>query len=61
VRAFLPQFVNPSAGDAARQTLRLGTIDMLLALVVYGLVGYCAGRAGRWLRTRDTLASRLRG
>jgi len=58
--SFLPQFVTAPAGDAARQMLLLGTIYMLLTLVVYGLVGYYAASAGRWLRTRDTVASRLR-
>jgi threonine/homoserine/homoserine lactone efflux protein len=58
--SFLPQFVNAQAGDAAGQLLLLGTIYMLLTLIVYGLVGYYAGTAGRWLRTRETLASRMR-
>jgi threonine/homoserine/homoserine lactone efflux protein len=58
--SFLPQFVNAEAGDAARQMLLLGTIYMLLTLLVYGLVGYYAGSAGRWLRARETVASRLR-
>jgi threonine/homoserine/homoserine lactone efflux protein len=58
--SFLPQFVNPQAGDPARQMLLLGTIYMLLTLIVYGLLGYYAGIAGRWLRTRDALASRMR-
>ena len=58
--SFLPQFVTAPAVDAARQMLLLGTIYMLLTLVVYGLVGYYAASAGRWLRTRETLASRMR-
>jgi hypothetical protein len=33
---------------------------MLLTLAVYGFVGYYAAIAGRWLRTRDALASRMR-
>ena len=58
--SFLPQFVTATAGDAGRQMLLLGTIYMLLTLLVYGLVGYYAGSAGRWLRTRETVASRMR-
>jgi len=58
--SFLPQFVNPRGGDAAGQMLLLGTIYMLITVIVYALVGYYAGTAGRWLRTRETFASRLR-
>jgi threonine/homoserine/homoserine lactone efflux protein len=58
--SFLPQFVHAPAGNAARQMLVLGTIYMLLTLIVYGLVGYFAGGVGRWLRARETFASRLR-
>ena len=58
--SFLPQFVHAPAGDAARQMLLLGTIYLLLTLIIYGVIGYFAGGVGRWLRTRDAFASRLR-
>jgi threonine/homoserine/homoserine lactone efflux protein len=58
--SFLPQFVHAAAGDAARQMLLLGAIYMLLTLIIYGSIGYFAGGVGRWLRTRDAFASRLR-
>lgn len=58
--SFLPQFVNPPAEHVARQLFVLGSIYMLLTLLVYGLVGYFAGSVGRWLRTREDPARRLR-
>ncbi len=58
--SFLPQFVHAAARDAARQMLLLGAIYMLLTLIIYGVIGYFAGGVGRWLRTRDAFASRLR-
>jgi len=35
-------------------------IYMLLTLSIYGVIGYFCHGVGRWLRTRDAFASRLR-
>ena len=48
--AFLPQFVDPSRGAVALQTLALGTLFTLLALASDGVYAVLAGAAGRWLR-----------
>ena len=48
--AFLPQFVDPSGGAVALQTLVLGTLFTLLALASDGAYAVLAGAAGRWLR-----------
>lgn len=49
--AFLPQFVISSRGQVAWQTLQLGLLFTAQAAVVFGLLGYFAGYAGRWLTT----------
>jgi threonine/homoserine/homoserine lactone efflux protein len=49
--AFLPQFVNTSHGMIALQTLILGTIFTLLALLSDGAYVLLAGAVGGWLRT----------
>ena len=51
--AFLPQFVDPSRGAVALQTLALGTLFTLLALASDGAYALLAGAAGRWLRARQ--------
>jgi threonine/homoserine/homoserine lactone efflux protein len=58
--SFLPQFVTGPVADASRQMLRLGAIYMLLTLIVYGALGYCAGHASRWLREGRVRSARLR-
>ena len=58
--SFLPQFVNTHTSSVTPQLLLLGGIYMLLTVIIYGTVGYFAGGIGRWLRTRATIASRLR-
>lgn len=49
--AFLPQFVNASGGPAALQTLILGTMFTLLAVLSDGAYVLLAGVVGGWLRT----------
>jgi threonine/homoserine/homoserine lactone efflux protein len=49
--AFLPQFVNASRGQVAVQTLILGTIFALLAVLSDGAYVLLAGAVGGWLRT----------
>jgi threonine/homoserine/homoserine lactone efflux protein len=52
--AFLPQFVNSSRGPIAVQTLILGTIFTLLAILSDGAYVLLAGAIGGWLRTGRT-------
>lgn len=62
--AFLPQFVISQHGQLAWQTAQLGLLFTLQAAVVFGLLGYFAGHAGRWLNTspqRSTLLDRIAG
>lgn len=48
--AFLPQFVDPSRGTIALQTLVLGTVFTLLAALSDGAYALLAAAAGGWLR-----------
>jgi threonine/homoserine/homoserine lactone efflux protein len=50
--AFLPQFIDPAAGPAWLQTLVLGTIFSVTAMVGDTLFALAAGRAGDGLRRR---------
>ncbi|MEM7043597.1 MAG: LysE family translocator [Pseudomonadota bacterium] len=45
--AFIPQFIDP-AGSALAQTLLLGSIFILVALILDSGYALAAGRAGRW-------------
>jgi threonine/homoserine/homoserine lactone efflux protein len=48
--AFLPQFVDPSAGSVALQTFTFGLVFVLLGLVTDALWALAAGTASAWLR-----------
>ena len=48
--AFLPQFVNPSAGSVALQLLTLGGLFVLMAIVTDGMYALLASSAGGWLK-----------
>jgi threonine/homoserine/homoserine lactone efflux protein len=48
--AFLPQFVEPTAGSVAAQTATFGLVFILLGLVTDSLWAIAAGAAGGWLR-----------
>ena len=50
--AFLPQFVNPTAGSVTLQLLFLGGIMKLTALVIEGSVALASGFVGGWLARR---------
>jgi threonine/homoserine/homoserine lactone efflux protein len=57
--AFLPQFIEVGAGPVWLQTLALGTIFSLTAVVGDTLIALAASRAGSTLRTRLTRRGRL--
>jgi threonine/homoserine/homoserine lactone efflux protein len=48
--AFLPQFVEPSAGSVALQTATFGLVFVLLGLITDGLWALAAGTASAWLK-----------
>lgn len=50
--AFLPQFIDPQAGNVALQFLALGSCFLLLEIAVDGTAGVLAGRFSRLLRGR---------
>lgn len=50
--AFLPQFIDPQAGNVAFQYLVLGGCFVVLELAVDGTVGTLAGRLGNLLQER---------
>jgi threonine/homoserine/homoserine lactone efflux protein len=54
--AFLPQFVEPSAGSVALQTAVFGLLFILLGLVTDGLWALAAGTTSAWLRARPAFA-----
>jgi threonine/homoserine/homoserine lactone efflux protein len=48
--AFLPQFVDPSAGSVTLQLLTLGGLFVSMAIVTDGLYALLASTAGGWLK-----------
>ncbi len=59
--AFIPQFIDP-AGSALIQTLLLGLIFIVVALVLDSCYALAAGRAGRWFTgTRLRILERISG
>jgi threonine/homoserine/homoserine lactone efflux protein len=58
--AFLPQFVDLAHGNVVLQMLLLGSIFMVITLLTFSLVGYCAGSVGQWLQKQPGLADKLR-
>ena len=58
--AFLPQFANPAAGDAAPQLLVLGLTFAFLTWLTFSVLGYFSGSLGGWLRSRASFADYLR-
>jgi len=55
--AFLPQFVDVSAGSAALQMIVFGLIFLAFGLVTDSLYALAAGTAGGWLRTKPRSAA----
>lgn len=56
--AFVPQFVDPAAGNAAVQLVVLGTVFTAIGIVTDGLYALLAGTLGEWLRARPDIARR---
>jgi threonine/homoserine/homoserine lactone efflux protein len=56
--AFLPQFTSPSRGSVALQTLSLGALFILAALIVFGCIAFFSGAFGEFIQ-RSTKAQRL--
>ena len=57
--AFLPQFIDPAAGNVAKQFLVLGLTLVLIALAIDGPIGLLAGYAGRMLRRSRRIVKAL--
>ncbi len=55
--AFLPQFVDPAAGDVTRQVLFLGLLYVLLGVLTDSAYALLAGRVRRWFVGRLALGS----
>ena len=55
--AFLPQFVDPDAGNVGLQIAFLGVLFILVAVVSDGAYALAAGTAGSWLRTSPRFLS----
>jgi threonine/homoserine/homoserine lactone efflux protein len=52
--AFLPQFVDPSAGSVTWQLLTLGGIFVMMAIVSDGTYALLASTAGGWLKRNQS-------
>ena len=52
--AFLPQFVNPSAGSVTLQLLTLGGLFVMMAIVTDSMYALLASTAGDWLKRNQT-------
>jgi threonine/homoserine/homoserine lactone efflux protein len=58
--AFIPQFVDPSAGNVAIQFIMLGSISVFLNTLADIIVAFAASRIRDGAATRPTLVRRLR-
>lgn len=57
--AFLPQFIEPTAGPVWLQFAVLGGVLIVLEFLADGTVGVLAGRIGAWLRGREAVRRRM--
>jgi len=57
--AFLPQFVNASAGHVGWQMALLGVVFMAVTVVVFGAVAIFSGWIGGWVRRKPAIGTRL--
>ena len=55
--AFLPQFVDVSAGSVVLQMVVFGLVFLAFGLVTDSLYALAAGTAGSWLRARPRAAT----
>jgi threonine/homoserine/homoserine lactone efflux protein len=55
--AFLPQFVDASAGSVTLQLLTLGGLFVLMAIVTDSMYSLLASSAGAWLKSRRSFLS----
>ncbi len=53
--AFLPQFIDPTAGWVAGQVVVLGTIIVIMGIFSDGFYALLAGTLGAWLRSSLTI------
>ena len=56
--AFVPQFVDPAAGDATVQLIILGATFTALSMITDSLLALAAGFLGTWLRAHPIVAAR---
>lgn len=54
--AFMPQFIEPSAGPVARQMLVLGGIFMAQTIAIFGSIAWLAGHIGQWMQRHPRIA-----
>ena len=52
--AFLPQFVDPSAGSVTLQLLTLGSLFVMMAIVTDSMYSLLASTAGGWLKRNQS-------
>lgn len=57
--AFLPQFVSAGQGGAGWQIAQLGVLFTLQAALLFGAIGFFAGRVGEWLSRRPAAGAWL--
>ena len=57
--AFLPQFVDASAGHVGWQMALLGVIFMVQTIVIFGAVAVFSGWIGDWVRRKPAIGERL--
>jgi threonine/homoserine/homoserine lactone efflux protein len=55
--AFLPQFVDRSAGGIPMQTVQLGLVFTAQAALLFGTLGWFAGRVGGWMKRSPRIGS----
>lgn len=58
--AFLPQFVDVTAGNVQFQMLILGAVFMSLGMLTYFPLAYFSGVLGRWIQSHQAIADRVR-
>lgn len=57
--AFLPQFVNNTAGNVPLQIIVYGMVFILMVIIIFGMFGYFAGSVGQKLLKNEKFSSRM--